>query len=92
MQTSTDGTPPSEKYHLTENEESRDGEGEPKSQSSLFRPGTYITVTLVQNIGAPIENTQAVDTASALTLCELFQHSSSASGTTYSGNYKHDEK
>lgn len=81
METYTDGTPPSQKYHLTEIEKSRDWEGEPERQN-LFRPGTHIIVTLVQNTSTPIENTQAVDIASALPLCELFQHSSSASGTT----------
>lgn len=60
------------------------GRSNPLNQYNLFRPGTYIIVILVQkkNLFAPIENTKAVNTASASTPCELFQHSSSASGTT----------
>lgn len=59
------------------------GRPNPLNQYNLFRPGTYIYSTgAKKKIFATIENTNAVNTASASTPCELFQHSSSASGTT----------
>lgn len=59
------------------------GRPNPLNQYNLSRPGTYTIVILVQKkIFAPIENTKAVNIASASAPCELFQHSSSTSGIT----------
>lgn len=85
MQNYTNGTPPSQKYRTTENEKSGEGEVKPiKSVQPVQAWHLHYSNTGAKkkNLFAPIENTKAVNSASASTPCELFQHSSSASGTT----------
>lgn len=84
MQNYTNGTPPSQKYRTTENEKSGEGEVKPIKSVQPVQAWHlhYSNTGAKKKLFAPIENTKAVNTASASTPCELFQHSSSASGTT----------